>query len=85
VIQAFGGMVIAMVVKYADNLLKGFAICLSIILSSLLSVLLLNYQLTIQFGVGAAFVLISIYLYGYQYQPSPPMQEGATGSVVLPK
>ncbi|ETN75439.1 UDP-galactose transporter [Necator americanus] len=36
-LQAYGGLVIALVVKYADNILKGFAVSLSIILSSFIS------------------------------------------------
>lgn len=40
--QAYGGLVIALVVKYADNILKGFAVSLSIILSSFTSWLVLG-------------------------------------------
>ncbi|KHN81593.1 UDP-N-acetylglucosamine transporter [Toxocara canis] len=36
-LQAYGGLVIALVVKYADNILKGFAVSLSIIISSFIS------------------------------------------------
>lgn len=36
-LQALGGLVIAAVIKYADNILKGFATSLSIILSTLIS------------------------------------------------
>ena len=36
-LQAFGGLVVAAVVKYADNILKGFATSVSIIVSSLVS------------------------------------------------
>lgn len=35
--QALGGLVIAAVIKYADNILKGFATSLSIILSTFIS------------------------------------------------
>ncbi|KAH7699458.1 UGT1 protein [Aphelenchoides avenae] len=41
-LQAYGGLVIALVVKYADNILKVFAVSLSIILSSFISWSLLN-------------------------------------------
>ncbi|GAB1288056.1 UDP-N-acetylglucosamine transporter [Apodemus speciosus] len=37
VLQALGGLVIAAVIKYADNILKGFATSLSIILSTIIS------------------------------------------------
>ena len=40
--QALGGLVIAAVIKYADNILKGFATSLSIILSSIVSYFLLQ-------------------------------------------
>ena len=41
-IKALGGLVIAAVIKYADNILKGFATSLSIILSSVCSYFLLR-------------------------------------------
>uniref|UniRef100_A0A0R3RYX1 UDP-N-acetylglucosamine transporter n=1 Tax=Elaeophora elaphi TaxID=1147741 RepID=A0A0R3RYX1_9BILA len=41
-LQAYGGLIVALVVKYADNILKGFAVSFSIILSSLLSYWLLD-------------------------------------------
>eukprot|EP00731_Ephydatia_muelleri_P020420 Em0013g147a len=41
-LQALGGLVIAMVMKYADNILKGFAASISIVLSCLVSYVLLE-------------------------------------------
>lgn len=41
-LQALGGLVVAMVIKYADNILKGFATSLSIIISALISYLVLD-------------------------------------------
>ncbi|VDP01678.1 unnamed protein product [Soboliphyme baturini] len=41
-LQAYGGLLIALVVTYADNILKGFATSISIILSSVLSYMLLG-------------------------------------------
>ena len=41
-LQAFGGLIIAAVIKYADNIIKGFATSLSIILSSVVSYFVLN-------------------------------------------
>ncbi|KAI9498088.1 UDP-galactose transporter [Zychaea mexicana] len=63
-IQAFGGLIVALVVKYADNILKGFATSISIILSSLLSVWLFNFSITGTFLLGATFVIYATYLYG---------------------
>jgi solute carrier family 35 (UDP-sugar transporter), member A1/2/3 len=41
-LQALGGLVIAVVIKYADNILKGFATSISIIFSSLVSYFILS-------------------------------------------
>ncbi|KAI9299341.1 nucleotide-sugar transporter, partial [Cunninghamella echinulata] len=62
-IQAFGGLVVALVVKYADNILKGFATSISIILSSLVSIWLFNFSLSGTFVLGATFVIYATYLY----------------------
>ncbi|XP_024908121.1 solute carrier family 35 member A3b isoform X2 [Cynoglossus semilaevis] len=42
ILQAVGGLVIAVVIKYADNILKGFATSLSIIASAVISYFLLK-------------------------------------------
>ena len=61
-----GRLLVAVVIKYADNILKGFACSLAIIITCFVSVLLFGFQLSIQFIVGAAFVVMSIFMYGYQ-------------------
>jgi UDP-sugar transporter A1/2/3 len=63
-IQAFGGLIVALVVKYADNILKGFATSISIILSSIVSVWLFNFSFSGAFAMGAALVIYATYLYG---------------------
>ncbi|KAI8097417.1 nucleotide-sugar transporter-domain-containing protein [Halteromyces radiatus] len=65
--QALGGLVVSMVMKYADNILKAFATSLSIILSSIISVYLFDFQPSTYFVLGTFIVLLSTYLYG---QPS---------------
>ncbi|XP_055373865.1 UDP-N-acetylglucosamine transporter [Condylostylus longicornis] len=64
-LQAGGGLIVAVVVKYADNILKGFATSLAIIISCIASIYLFNFQLTMQFSLGAMIVIASIFLYGY--------------------
>lgn len=62
--QAAGGIVVALVVKYANNILKGFATSISIIGSSLASVYLFNFVLTVNFMLGCAMVIYATFLYG---------------------
>lgn len=64
-LNAGGGLLVALVVKYADNILKGFATSLAIIISCVASIYLFDFQLTLQFAIGAIFVILSIFLYGY--------------------
>lgn len=64
-LQATGGLLVAMVVKYADNILKGFATSLAIILSCVVSLYLFDFHLTLQFSMGTLFVMLSVFLYGY--------------------
>lgn len=66
VLQAGGGLVVAMVVKYADNILKGFATSLAIIISCIASIYLFNFHLTFQFSFGAFLVICSIFMYNYK-------------------
>ncbi|KAJ3065534.1 hypothetical protein HDU98_011114 [Podochytrium sp. JEL0797] len=62
--QAFGGLIVALVVKYADNILKGFATSISIILSAIASVFLFDFTITSLFVVGSTIVLYATHLYG---------------------
>ncbi|EZA59073.1 UDP-galactose/UDP-N-acetylglucosamine transporter srf-3 [Ooceraea biroi] len=66
VLQAGGGLIVAMVVKYADNILKGFATSLAIIISCIASIYLFNFHPSFQFALGAFLVICSIFLYGHQ-------------------
>ena len=66
VLQAGGGLIVAMVVKYADNILKGFATSLAIIISCVASIYLFDFKLTTQFTIGAALVICSIFMYSHQ-------------------
>ena len=65
-LNATGGLLVAMVVKYADNILKGFACSLAIILTCIFSIFFFGFQLSMQFTLGAGLVIGSIFLYGYQ-------------------
>merc|ERR1740139_1628967 len=64
VLNAAGGLVGAVVVKYGDNVLKNFTTSCSVILGTLISVFLFDFHLTVQFAWGAALVMVSAYIYG---------------------
>ena len=65
-LQALGGLVVAAVVKYADNLLKGFATSISIVLSCVLSYFIFDFQLNLHFMIGTACVLLSTVMYSFK-------------------
>ena len=71
VMQAFGGILIGVVVKYADNILKGFSAAVSIVVSCIASVFLFQFQLSAPFVMGAGLVMFSTYLYGVGHSSSP--------------
>jgi len=62
-IAAFGGLLIAVVVKYTDNIAKGFATSISIIVSSVISAVFFQFELTTVFVTGASIVILSVLLY----------------------
>jgi solute carrier family 35 (UDP-sugar transporter), member A1/2/3 len=68
-LQAFSGLVVAVVVKYADNILKGFATSAAIILSCIASMYFFDFQLSSQFVVGASLVMLATYMYS-KYVPT---------------
>ena len=82
--QVFGGLVTAVVIKYSDNILKGFATSLSIILSFLASIILFNFKLTPSFLIGSSTVLVATWLYNQPAGKEPALLvnvvNSATGS-----
>eukprot|EP01060_Flectonema_neradi_P010585 TRINITY_DN1767_c0_g1_i2.p1 TRINITY_DN1767_c0_g1~~TRINITY_DN1767_c0_g1_i2.p1 ORF type:complete len:391 (+),score=82.17 TRINITY_DN1767_c0_g1_i2:36-1208(+) len=65
-LQSVGGILIAVVVKYSDNIVKGFATGLSIVSSATASVWLFSFIFTLQYVLGATIVIVSVYLYSVQ-------------------
>ncbi|CAF4077385.1 unnamed protein product [Rotaria magnacalcarata] len=66
-LQAIGGLIIAAVIKYADNIIKGFATSLSIILSSVVSYFVLNdFTPSLFFFMGTILVITATFLYGWE-------------------
>lgn len=62
-LMSVGGLVVAVVVKYADNILKGFATSGSIILACVASVFFFEFQLSLQFCAGTVLVIMSVFMY----------------------
>jgi UDP-sugar transporter A1/2/3 len=63
VVQAVGGLIVAVVVKYADNVLKTFASSFGIVISCLMSAILFGQKYNAAFLVGASLVVLSTVLY----------------------
>ncbi|PCH37925.1 nucleotide-sugar transporter [Wolfiporia cocos MD-104 SS10] len=81
-VQVLGGLITAIVIKYSDNILKGFATSLSIVLSFLASVALFGFRITPSFVIGSTTVLVATWMYN-----QPPGQElvAITGAIpVIP-
>ena len=72
-LQALGGLLVAMVVSYMDNIVKAFATSFSIILSSVISIFLGDLHLPLMFYLGASIVIFATYLYS-EYKPQPPSE-----------
>jgi len=64
VINAIGGLLVALVIKYADNILRGFSSALATINSTLLAVVCFGFQVGGGFLLGTAMVIGSAMLYG---------------------
>ena len=71
-LQSFGGLLVALVVKYADNILKGFATSAAIILSCIASIYFFEFQLSLQFIIGATLVMVALYTYS-KFVPTTPL------------
>ncbi|XP_075001557.1 CMP-sialic acid transporter isoform X3 [Calonectris borealis] len=80
VLASVGGLYTSVVVKYTDNIMKGFSAAAAIVLSTVASVILFGLQITITFSLGALLVCISIYLYGLPRQDTTKIQPSETKS-----
>ena len=62
-LQAGGGILVSAVMKYADNVLKGLATGVSVILSSAGSMLIFGTPISGQFVLGASIILASVFFF----------------------
>jgi len=64
--NALGGLLVAVIIKYADNILRSFAQGLAIVSGAVGSYLLFDFQITAQFMLGVVLVIGAVFLYGAQ-------------------
>lgn len=62
-LQSVGGLLVAVVIRYADNIQKAFATSLSIILCSFISVIFLGHQLPLELFLGSVLVVVAMVFY----------------------
>jgi len=62
--NAAGGLLVAVIIKYADNILRSFAQGLAIVFGALGSYVLFDFQLDGSFVLGVALVISAVFLYG---------------------
>lgn len=77
-LASVGGLYTSVVVKYTDNIMKGFSAAAAIVLSTVASVILFGLQITLSFTLGALLVCVSIYLYGLPRQDTTSIQQETT-------
>ena len=58
-----GGLVVAAVIKYADNILKSFATAVSIVTSTIVSMLVFGFMISELFVGGSLLVFVAVGVY----------------------
>ena len=77
-LQAFGGLLVANIVKYADNVVKGLATGVSVVFSTFCSIILFNTPMSGQFVFGASVILTSVYFFSNQFPTTKRIQSNPT-------
>jgi len=63
VLNALAGLCVSFVLKYADNLIKGFSTSAAVLLAALASTAYFSFQPSRAFNLGALVVCVAFYLY----------------------
>ncbi|GMI44576.1 hypothetical protein TrCOL_g9355 [Triparma columacea] len=61
ILQAGGGLLVAAIVKYADNVVKGLATGVAVVVSTTFSCLFLGTAVTVNFLMGGFMILVSVW------------------------
>ena len=83
-IQAVGGLNVAFILKYADNILKGFAAAFSTVASCVLEMAIMHFRPTATFLLGGALINVAAYCYNTPGRPGSsklPMRSNHVSSV----
>jgi len=72
-VQAAGGLIVAVVVKYADNVLKVFATSFSIVISCIIAAFMKDFHPNLSFLVGASLVVMATAMYSSPERKSKPV------------
>jgi UDP-galactose transporter len=67
VAQGMTGFVVSLMLKYADAVLKGFAVAVAAMVSTIASVVIFGTHVDASFMVGASMVALAIKLYSYKH------------------
>lgn len=70
---------VAVTIKYADNILRGFAQALALIIGALGSYMLFEFHLTFMFSLGCALVIGAVFLYGSSARSPQELCEALAG------
>ncbi|KAK4221343.1 nucleotide-sugar transporter-domain-containing protein [Podospora fimiseda] len=62
-LQAIGGLIVAVCIKYTDNVAKNFAASFSIVVSYAATTFIFQTPVTLHSTVGGSIVLLALYLY----------------------
>ena len=93
-LQAGGGLLVAAVIKYADNVLKGLATGVSVVVATGFSAFFFLTPLSGQFTAGALMILVSVYFFSndvpkflMRVSPTPSYSGKMSGemSPILPR
>jgi len=74
-LQAGGGLLVAAVIKYADNVLKGLATGVSVCFATAVSTVLFHTPITFQFLAGAGVILTSVFFFSNPIKKEPAKDE----------
>ena len=82
--QSLGGIIVAVCIKYADNILRTFAQTVSVVFGAFGSYFLFDFQITASFNMGLVFVAAAIVLYGHAAQTPTESCRACTGCLCPP-